>query len=140
MFDVEHVWQELRLFKEYPKINFTKNQGLNQLVIDSGIGNFLFLGNLFFFIKLSPTYLTAYQSNNTPPSLYNTTNKGVLRNFTKFTGKHLRQSLFFNKVAGLKLISKNTFFTEHLWTTASNDGTFCDNCQRLFAKNCIIDF
>ena len=27
--------------------------------------------------------------------------KGVLRNFTKFTGKHLRQSLFFNKVAGL---------------------------------------
>ena len=31
--------------------------------------------------------------------------KGVLRNFAKFTGKHLCQSLFF---------SKNTFFTEHL--------------------------
>ena len=27
--------------------------------------------------------------------------KGVLRNFTKFTGKRLCQSLFFNKVAGL---------------------------------------
>ena len=27
--------------------------------------------------------------------------KGVLKNFTKFTGKHLCQSLFFNKVAGL---------------------------------------
>ena len=27
--------------------------------------------------------------------------KGVLRNFAKFTGKHLCQSLFFNKVAGL---------------------------------------
>ena len=26
--------------------------------------------------------------------------KGVLRNFAKFTGKHLWQSLFFNKVAG----------------------------------------
>ena len=26
--------------------------------------------------------------------------KGVLRNFPKFTGKHLCQSLFFNKVAG----------------------------------------
>ena len=26
--------------------------------------------------------------------------KGVLRNFAKFTGKHLCQSLFFNKVAG----------------------------------------
>ena len=49
--------------------------------------------------------------------------KRVLRNFAKFTGKHLCQSLFFNKVAGLKPatdsglvfscefceISKNTF-------------------------------
>ena len=26
--------------------------------------------------------------------------EGVLRNFAKFTGKHLCQSLFFNKVAG----------------------------------------
>ena len=26
--------------------------------------------------------------------------KGVLRNFAKFTGKHLHQSLFFKKVAG----------------------------------------
>ena len=45
------------------------------------------------------------------------------RRFTKFTGKHLCQSLFFNKVAGLRpeicKISKSTFFTEHLWTTAS---------------------
>ena len=28
--------------------------------------------------------------------------KGVLRNFTKFTGKRLGQSLLFNKVAGLR--------------------------------------
>ena len=61
--------------------------------------------------------------------------KGVLRNFTKFTGKHLCQNLFFNKVAGLAWlwhllapvavaqvfscefceISKNIFFIEHLW-------------------------
>ena len=33
--------------------------------------------------------------------------KGVLRNFTKFTGKHLRQNhLFFNKVAGPRLLLK----------------------------------
>ena len=32
--------------------------------------------------------------------------KGVLKTFAKFTGKHLCQSLFFNKVAGFK----NTFF------------------------------
>ena len=36
--------------------------------------------------------------------------KGVLRNFAKFTAKHLCQSLFFNKVAGLR-----PFFIEHLW-------------------------
>ena len=33
-------------------------------------------------------------------------NKGVVRNFTKFTGKHLCQSLFFNKVAGLATLLK----------------------------------
>ena len=63
--------------------------------------------------------------------------KCVLRNFAKFIEKHLCQSLFFNKVADLRLatlserrlchvfssefceISKNTFYTEHLQTTAS---------------------
>ena len=34
-----------------------------------------------------------------PPEVFY--KKGVLRNFVKFTGKHLCQSLFFNKVAGL---------------------------------------
>ena len=29
--------------------------------------------------------------------------KAVLRNFAKYTGKHLSQSLFFNKVVGLRL-------------------------------------
>ena len=42
--------------------------------------------------------------------------KGVLRNFAKFTGKHLWQSLFFNKVAGLFGEFLGTpCFTEHLW-------------------------
>ena len=64
--------------------------------------------------------------------------KDILRNFVKFTGKHLSHSLFLNKVAGLRPatllkketvaqvfscefyeISKNTFFAEHLWTIAS---------------------
>ena len=40
--------------------------------------------------------------------------KGVLRNFTKFTRKQLRQSLVFNKVAGLRLEISNNFFTENL--------------------------
>ena len=58
--------------------------------------------------------------------------KGVPRNFTKFIGKQLCQSLFFNKVAGPATLLKKrlwhtcfpvnfaklwrtTFFTEHLW-------------------------
>ena len=38
--------------------------------------------------------------------------KGVLENFSKLTGKHLRQSLFLTKVAGLRLflIKKRLFF------------------------------
>ena len=60
--------------------------------------------------------------------------KGVPRNFTKFIGTHQCQSLFFNKVAGLRLASlltkrlwhrcipvsflkflRTTFFIERLW-------------------------
>ena len=33
--------------------------------------------------------------------------KGVLRNLAKFTGKHLCQRLFFNKVAGCNLLKKS---------------------------------
>ena len=81
----------------------------------------------------SDFYLASFRSSHQRCSL----SKGVLRNFAKFTGKHLCQSLFFNKVAGAACnfikketltqvfscefceISKNTFFTEHLRTTAS---------------------
>ena len=38
--------------------------------------------------------------------------RGVLRNFTKFTGKHLCQSLFFNKVADLR---SETLLKKRLW-------------------------
>ena len=52
---------------------------------------------------------------------------GVFRNFAKFTGKHLCQSLFFNEETQAKLfscefceISKNAFFIEHLqWLVLS---------------------
>ena len=50
--------------------------------------------------------------------------KGILRNFTKFTGKHLCQSLLFNTVADLRpefcKVFKNTFF----YRTLPND-CFC---------------
>ena len=40
--------------------------------------------------------------------------KGVFRNITKFTGKHLCQSLFFNKVAGLRAA---IWLKKKLWLT-----------------------
>ena len=79
--------------------------------------------------------------------------KDVPRNFAKFTGKHLCQSLFFNKVAVLRPVtllkketlvqgfsyeicefSKNTFSTEHHQTTASdvltcNSEANSESCQ-----------
>ena len=49
--------------------------------------------------------------------------KGARRNFTKLTGKHLCQSLFINKVAGLR--PQNTFFYRApLMAASEND---CDN-------------
>ena len=42
---------------------------------------------------------------------------GVLRTFTKFKGKHLCRRLLFS--CEFCKISKNTFFTEHVWTTNS---------------------
>ena len=53
--------------------------------------------------------------------------KGVLRNFAKFTGKRLCQSLFLIKLQAplsyrnqsTDLWNKSTFFTEQLWTTTS---------------------
>ena len=77
--------------------------------------------------------------------------KGVLRNFAKFTGKHLCQRLFCNKVAGLSLrpatllenvlaqvvscefceISKKTFFYRTPSVAASGYSTLfvCFNNQ-----------
>ena len=38
--------------------------------------------------------------------------KAILRNFAKFTGKHLSQSLFFSKAAGLR---PATLFKKTVW-------------------------
>ena len=65
-------------------------------------------------------------------------NKGGFKNFEKFTEKHLRQSLFFNKAEGLACkkkrqvfycefykMFKSTFFTGDLRATASEYYDFC---------------
>ena len=64
--------------------------------------------------------------------------KGVLRNFAKFTGKHLCQSLFFNKVACLRptfLLKKRLWhrcfhvnfakLQEHVFLQNTTGGCFC---------------
>ena len=59
-----------------------------------------------------------------PPEVF--CKKGVLKNFTKFTGKRLCQGLFFNKVAehrcfpvNFVIFFRTRFFTEHLRATVS---------------------
>ena len=54
------------------------------------------LGNQTVLFVMDYLSVVSFRSSR-PEVLYK---KGVLRNFAKFTGKHLCQSLFFNKVAG----------------------------------------
>ena len=51
-------------------------------------------------LKYSWSISEAATGSAVPPELFY--KKGVLKNFTKFTAKHLCQSLFCNKVAGLR--------------------------------------
>ena len=56
--------------------------------------------------------------------------KGVLRNFAKFTRKHLCQSLFFNKAADLRPKACNFFKKETLEQVFSCE--FCEISQNTF--------
>ena len=97
---------------------------------------------IFWLIYHSLIYYQKLRSSHRRSSV----RKGALRNFAKFIGKHLYQRLFFNKVANCNFItkespaqvfscefceiSKNIFFTEHLWTTASEK---CQNCRQFIS-------
>ena len=58
--------------------------------------------------KVLKTLRAVYRSSR--PEVFS--KKGVLKNFTKFTGKHLCQNLFFNRVAGLRPV---TLLKKRLW-------------------------
>ena len=78
-------------------------------------------------ILTSPSYYSfniVYFRQNQPLEVFY--KKGVLWNFAKFTGKHLCLSLFIKKETLAQVfscefceISKNTYSTEHIQTTAS---------------------
>ena len=83
--------------------------------------------------------------------------KGVLKTFAKFAGKQLCQSLYFNKFTGCNFtkkealtqffscefreIFKNTFFTEHLRTTASDPSPLLllHSFSKTFPKICFLE-
>ena len=68
--------------------------------------------------------------------------KVVFRNFAKFTGKNLCQSLFFNKVAGLRYLFKNTFLQRTPPVTAT--GYYFTAKRRIenwhFPRHCCLNF
>ena len=111
---------------------------LSALVCPSCIFSYLFLGNrtsslvIAVIVVALVIVIVIAKLRSSRPEVF--CKKGVLGNLTKFTGKHLCQSLFFNKVAGLRPqacnfikketlaqvfscecceISKNTFFSQN---------------------------
>ena len=53
-------------------------------------------------------------SQKQPPEMFY--KKGVLKNFAKFTGKHMRWSLYFNKVAAsLRSTTSSQKRPQHRW-------------------------
>ena len=90
------------------------------------------------------------EAEKKPPEVF--CKKSVLKNSTKFTGKHLCKSLLI-KLQALRLqfkkkktqtqlffcefceISKNTFFTERLWMTASGEGYPCEEAPQFEGIN-----
>ena len=60
-----------------------------------------------FFVKISKVlwlFISIYLSRSSRLEVF--CEKGVLRHFAKFTGNHLWQSLFFNKVAAANIFRK----------------------------------
>ena len=102
---------------------------ISPFLIQGAISVFVF----FIVVDVSSKLL----SRSSRPELF--CKKRVLRNFVKFSGKHLWQSLFYNKVSGLKPViflkretlaqafSSKSFFVEHFWWLL----LFIDNFLRM---------
>ena len=109
-------------FLAYKKLllKLTKANHFNKFFIENKLKLFKTLEEIREIINIPKANKVINRSSHQRCSI----KKCFLRKFTNFTGKHLCQSLFLNKVTGLRpatfcVISKNVFFTEYLWTTAS---------------------
>ena len=101
-------------------------------------------------VSLSLSFFLLMSIRSSRPDVFY--KKGVLRNFAKLTGKHLCQSLFFNKVVGLACnlikeetlaqvfscgfceISKNTFSfrTPPVAASRVSLSLYCQKCSYFF--------
>ena len=77
---------------------------------------FFFVTELLYWISQSLLAWIRKKKNENdqkqPPEVFR--KKNIFRNFAKFTGKHLCQSPFFNKIVGLKL---ETLLKQRIWHT-----------------------
>ena len=82
------------------QIQFTVNPSIITTLLKSKVIGKMFAYCLFLCLKERPLD-RLYRSSHHEAFCW----KGVLRNFAKFTGKQLYQSLLFNKVAGLRSVN-----------------------------------
>ena len=96
------------------------------------------------FIRKRLQYCKVYKNTRSSHQRYSII-KGVLINFAKFTGKHLCQSLFLNKVAGPKPVIIEQLWwllLEHLLWKSSVDGCFWKSAShwKISRRKVISDF
>ena len=102
---ITNKWKITMFFLEY----FCWKDVLN---LRSCLSNLHFIQNFISKILIQELNLATYwiSSRSSRPEVF--CQKGVLQNFSKFTGKYLCQTLFFNKVTGLR---PATVLKKRLW-------------------------
>ena len=78
-------------------------KGSNSYFKMAPLTNICLIYKIIFIQHQEPHQTLKLSTNSSRPEMF--CKKGVLRNFAKFTGKHLCQSLFFNKVTGLRPVT-----------------------------------
>ena len=133
---IENILQRFSSFSSFKTHWVKKYLNYRELVYKTNSANLYFYKKMFLPFYLWFIFATGICiRRSSRPEVFCV--KGLLRNFTEFTGKHLCQSLFFNKVAGLRpatLLKKRLWhrflwilwnFWEHLFLKNTTGGCFC---------------